>query len=227
MKKPILYTEIAYLVGIVLLAVGNSLSAFADFGMSMVVAPAYVLHLALSDLWPWFSFGLAEYAIQALIILALIVVTRRVKARFFLSYCTTLLYGLVLDAVAAPIGLLPAWFGVRLAAFLLGFLLTAAGVALLLTPYFPPGLYEVFVQEITARWKWKFGVVKTVYDLCSLVVAVVMSLLVFGTLRGIGVATVVCAFLNGTAIHLFGRLFSRLFAVKDALPWRGFFEGKQ
>ena len=51
-----------------------------------------------------------------------------------------------------------------------------------------------------------------------------MSLLIFGEFRGIGVGTVVCAFLNGTLIHLFGKVYNRLFTVKDALPWRSFFE---
>ena len=70
MKKLTIYSEIAYLFGILLLALGNSFSAYADFGMSMVVAPAYVLHLALVDILPWFSFGVAEYTVQALVILA-------------------------------------------------------------------------------------------------------------------------------------------------------------
>lgn len=227
MKKPILHTEIAYLIGLLLLAMGNSLSAYADFGVSMVVAPAYILHLALVDVLPWFSFGVAEYAIQAVVIIALIVMTGRVKARFFLSYCTTLLYGVFLDAVSKGVALLPFVLGVRIGAYVLGFFLCSAGVAMLFTPYFPPGLYEVFVQEVVGKWNGKLGVVKTVYDLCSLLVAVAMSLLLFGTLRGIGVATVVCAFLNGTFIHLFGKLYTRLFTFKDAFGWRAFFEGKR
>ena len=227
MKKVTVYSEVAYLFGILLLAVGNSLCAFGDLGMSMVVAPAYVLHLALVEVLPWFSFGVAEYTVQALVILSLIVMTRRVKARFFLSFCTTLIYGLFLDAIMAVVALLPSLLPLRIAAYAVGFCLGSAGVAVLFTTYFPPGLYEVLVQEIVGKWHGKLGVVKTVYDICSLFVAVGLSLLIFGELRGIGIGTVVCAFLNGALIHLFGKLYGRLFAVKDALPWRAFFEGKQ
>ena len=226
MKKRTVYSEVAYLVGIMLLAIGNSLYAFGNLGMSMVVAPAYVLHLALSDVFPWFSFGVAEYAIQALVIISLIIMTRRVKVRFFLSFGTTLIYGVFLDVFMMITAVLPSVMWLRIIAYAAGVVLAAAGVAILLITYFPPGLYEVLVQEIVNRWHGKLGVVKTVYDLCSLVVAVVMSLLIFGTLCGIGVGTVVCAFLNGTLIHLFGKLYHRLFTFKDALPWRGFFEGK-
>lgn len=226
-KKPTMYTELAYLGGIILLAIGNSLSAFGDFGMSMVVAPAYVLHLSLVDILPWFSFGVAEYTTQAIVIISLIILTRRVKVRFFLSFCTTLIYGVFLDAFIKVVALLPPLLGWRIGAYALGFILSSSGVALMLIAYFPPGLYEVLVQEITARWNLRFGVVKTVYDICSLLVAVVMSLLIFGKLRGIGVGTVVCAFLNGTLIHLFGKWYLRLFAFKDAFRWRNFFEGNK
>ena len=61
MKKTVFYTEAAYLLGIVLLAFGTSLMELADFGMSMIVAPAYLLHLKLSQILPFFSFGMAEY----------------------------------------------------------------------------------------------------------------------------------------------------------------------
>ena len=226
MKKPVIHSEVAYILGIMLLAVGNSLSAFADFGMSMVVAPAYVLHLALVRVLPWFSFGVAEYTIQALVILALIVITRRVKIRFFLSFGTTLIYGVFLDVFMKVVAWIPSLLSLRIAAFAAGFAFSSAGVAVLFTTYFPPGLYEVLVQEIVDKWHGKLGVVKTIYDICSLLVAVAMSLILFGGFHGIGVGTVVCAFLNGTLIHLFGKLYKRMFAVKDALPWRSFFEGK-
>lgn len=227
MKKVKIYSEVAYLMGIMLLAIGNSLCAFGDLGMSMVVAPAYVLHLALSEIFPWFSFGVAEYTVQALVIISLIIMTRRVKIRFFLSFATTLIYGLFLDVFMVVTALLPSLMWLRIVAYAVGFAFGSAGVAVLFTTYFPPGLYEVLVQEIVNRWHGKLGVVKTVYDICSLLVAVAMTLLIFGTLRGIGVGTVICAFLNGTLIHVFGKLYNRLFTVKDALPWRGFFEGKK
>lgn len=227
MKKTVIHSEVAYFIGIMLLAVGNSLSAFADFGMSMVVAPAYVLHLALVKVLPWFSFGVAEYTIQALVILSLIIMTRRIKIRFFLSFGTTLIYGVFLDVFMKVVAWIPSLLGLRIAAFVVGFAFGSAGVAVLFTTYFPPGLYEVLVQEIVGKWHGKLGVVKTVYDICSLLVAVAMSLLIFGGFHGIGVGTVICAFLNGTLIHLFGKLYKRIFVFKDALPWRGFFEGAQ
>lgn len=38
--KRVFYTELAYAIGIIVLALGTALMERADFGMSMVVAPA-------------------------------------------------------------------------------------------------------------------------------------------------------------------------------------------
>ena len=46
MKKTF-YSEYAYIFGILFLALGTALMEKADFGMSMVVAPAYILHLKI------------------------------------------------------------------------------------------------------------------------------------------------------------------------------------
>ena len=64
MKKKVFYTELCYLLALPILAIGTALMERADFGMSMVVAPAYLLHLAISPALPFFSFGMAEYLLQ-------------------------------------------------------------------------------------------------------------------------------------------------------------------
>ena len=53
-------TELAYVFGIVFVARGVVLMEKADFGVSMVVAPAYLLYRWLSPVWSFVSFGMAE-----------------------------------------------------------------------------------------------------------------------------------------------------------------------
>ena len=84
MKKPVFYTEIAYVIGLLLLAWGTALTVCGGYGISMVVAPAYILHSALSQHWPWFSFGIAEYVLQAIILGIMMLLLRKVKITFFL-----------------------------------------------------------------------------------------------------------------------------------------------
>ena len=59
--KKVFFSEIAYVLGIIILALGTALMERADFGLSMVVAPAYLLHLKISQYITVFSFGMSEY----------------------------------------------------------------------------------------------------------------------------------------------------------------------
>ncbi len=68
MKKRVFYTEISYVLGLIIMAFGAAFTEKADFGMSMVVAPAYILHLKVSEFLPWFTFGVAEYIFQGFLI---------------------------------------------------------------------------------------------------------------------------------------------------------------
>ena len=79
MKKRIFYTEAAYICGIIILALGTALMERADFGVSMVVAPAYLIHLKVSELLPFFSFGMSEYVFQAVLLVLLSLVMGKLK----------------------------------------------------------------------------------------------------------------------------------------------------
>lgn len=221
-KKRVFYTELSYLVGIAVIALGTALTAWGDFGISMVVAPAFVLHLKMSQVWPWFTFGVAEYVLQAFVLLLMMCLLRRIKISYFLSFFTAIFYGLVLDAGTALLSLLSApvlWQ--RLTAYIVGDLGICAGVALVFHTYLPPEAYELFVMELSGKLRIRLAVFKTCYDCASLVVAVVMSFLLLGSLQGVGVGTVVCALINGTLINLFSQLYERIWKFEDKFALRG------
>lgn len=86
------YTELAYFLGLVILAVGTGFMEKADFGMSMIVAPAYVIYLKVSQVLPWFSFGMAEYTLQAVLLLVMMMVLRRFQVRYLFSFVTAVVW---------------------------------------------------------------------------------------------------------------------------------------
>lgn len=225
MKKRTFYSEIAYFLGLALLAFSTALMAWGDFGMSMVVAPAYILYLKLSQTLSWFSFGIAEYVLQACVLLLMVIVLRKVRLSYLLSFLAALLYGLILDGSTAllshltPGGVIP-----RLLVYILGDVGCSAGIALLLRSYLPPEVYELFIKEISAHFGWKFSAVKTVYDCASLTLATLMSLFLLGSIQGVGVGTVACALLNGTLIQLISRLYDKVFTFRDRFSCRSKFE---
>ena len=219
--KRIFYCEVAYLVGVVGLAIATAFIEKANFGMSMVVAPAYLLHLKVSRYLPFFSFGIAEYAFQLVLLIALSVVMGKVKKSYFFSFATVLFYGFVLDVAIAILDLFPfggiVW---RLAFFVVGIIICAISVACLFHTYLPPAAYELFVKEIAQKLGTPIGKTKTVYDCCSCLLGVVLSLVFFGGFVGVQWGTVVCALVNGWLIGHVSRFLESSFEFKDALSLR-------
>ena len=223
-KKPVFYTELAYPIALLLLALGTALTAYGGLGISMVVAPAYVLHLYVSELLPFFSFGMAEYTLQAVVLLLMMLILRRARLTYLLSFGVAVLYGFALDGAMLLTSLLPAHPALQILIYVTGALICCASIALLFYSYLPPEAYEMLVKEVAGKWKKPVHTVKTVYDVTSLLLAVILSLLFFGELRGIGIGTVICAFVYGLVIRLFQKIFEKLFRFEDRFPWRKFFD---
>lgn len=227
MKKTVFYTEIAHILALIMLAFGTALTAYGGFGISMVVAPAYVLHLKLSQVLPWFSFGVAGYTLQAAVLIVLMLLMRKAKLRYLLSFVAAVGYGFILDGTMGIVGLLPEHTVLQTVLYGVGVLLCCGGLAFLFSTYLPPEAYELFVKELSHKLKKPVHRVKTIYDCGSLALAIGMSLLFFGTLRGIGIGTVLCAFLYGPLIRLFQKLYSRRLQFADKFPLRKYLEEKE
>ena len=227
-KKPVLYSEAAYALGIVILALGTALMEKADFGMSMVVAPAYLLHLKLSQRFAFFSFGMAEYMLQGVILLLLAIGMRRFKRAYLFSFVTAVLYGFTLDTMMALAALLDAHtFALRAIWYVLGMLICSLGVALFFHTYISPEAYELFVKEMAEKTGKPIARVKTGYDCVSCLIAVMMSFAFFGFGRfeGVKLGTILCAMINGTIIGAISAWLDRTFETRDALKLRKLFQG--
>ncbi|MBQ8374859.1 MAG: hypothetical protein IJX98_04715 [Clostridia bacterium] len=230
MQKKTFYTELAYLFGLIILSLGAALMTIADLGLSMVVAPAYLLHLKISKFLPFFSFGMAEYAFQASLLLITVLVLRKFRVSFLFSFLTAVLYGLLLDLFIFLVGFIPhSHLAVQILLYAVGLIVTTAGVSLLFHTYISPEVYELFVKEVSAKFNLPMYKFKLVYDLVSCLVAILMSFAFFGfwQFEGVKIGTIVCAVLNGPLIGLFSKIFEKFFDFKDGLPLRPFFEGKQ
>ena len=227
MKRQIVFsTELAYVLGILTLALGTAFMERADFGMSMVVAPAYLLHLKLSQFYPFFTFGTAEYCLQAALLIVMCLVLRRFKVSYLFSFVTAVIYGFTLDGCMALIALIPgAGLAFRLAFYALGLIVCAVGVSLLFHTYIAPEVYELFVKEIAAKTGKNINVCKTVYDCCSCAVGVALSFAFFGLwhFEGVKLGTIFCALVNGATIGVCSRFFESRFAFEDKLDLRKYF----
>ena len=206
MRKRVFYTEVSYILGLIIMAFGAAFTELANFGMSMIVAPAYILHLRVSEILPWFSFGVAEYCMQGVIVLLTIVCVRRFKISYLLSFVTALLYGTILDRAIYLVSFCKSdSMGMCIVWFVVGTILCSVAVSLFFHTYISPEAYELIVKEISSKFSININKVKTIYDCISVSLAVVLSFAFFGfgVFRGVGIGTIICALING---YLIGRI---------------------
>lgn len=233
MKKLPLPSELCYLLGMMVLAIGTVFMEHAELGLAPIVAPAYVIHDWLSPYLPWLSFGVATFLFQGILLLVLALILQRFNLYFLFSFLSGFLMGTLFDVVEALLTKIPTgslWLfshetGARVCLLFLGIILYSAGVSLLLFSYFAPEVYELFVDELSLAYGWRFPLVKTIYDCASILLALVISFIALGhvDLRGVGLGSVIFAILDGGFIALFSALNKRIIRGVDLLPWRRFF----
>ena len=225
MKRKI-STELFYVLGIVFIAFGVVLMEKADFGVSMVVAPAYLLYRWLSPDLSFFTFGMAEYCLQAILLIAMTLVIRKFRISYLFSFITAVIYGLVLDGFMFLGTLMPTGFlWQRTIYYILGMIFCAAGVSAMFHTYISPEVYELFVKEVSNHFGVNINKFKTAYDCISCLTGVLISFLIFGLwhFEGVKLGTILCALINGWIIGRFSDFYEKHWTFYDRFHWRNFF----
>ncbi len=226
-SKPSFSNEAAYVIGIITISFGVAFMEKADWGVSMVVAPAYLLYLKLSEVYSFFTFGMAEYTLQAFLLVVMMIIIRKFRLSYFFSFVTAVIYGFALDG-AMMIAKNITTQSVYMRAFLYtaGMILSAIGISFFFHSYISPEVYELFVKEISKKTGMNINKFKTIYDISSAALAVLMSFVFFGWghFEGVKLGTLFCALINGSLIGIVSKLLDSFFTFKDALPLRKYFE---
>ena len=221
MKKIRIPGELGYLFAILILALAVAILTSANFGISMIVAPAYLLSVKVGVL----SFGQAEYVVQACLFLIMCIVLRRFRPVYLMSFVTCLIYGRVLDfwrtlpflnPNVTPVGSMALW--VRILMYVAGIFLTALAIALFYNVYIYPQVYDFFVKAITQRYGIKLSIFKTAFDFTCLGVSLLMTFCFFGKLVGVNGGTLVMTVVNGTNISFFTKILGRYFEFPPLFP---------
>ncbi len=218
MKKIKLSSEAAYVLGILLLSLSVAMIASADFGVSMIVAPAYILSLKVSFL----TFGQAEYIVQGILFIILCIAMKGVRLIYFEAFVTGLIYGAALDLWRViiphfnPDLYAPGSFSMplRIVYFSVGMVMTSFSIALLFNTYFFPQVYDFFVKAVSHKYQLNRTKFKIGFDMTFLLISVTFSLILFGRFNGIGIGTVIMTCLNGLIIGAFSKLFEKHFAFE-------------
>ena len=222
--------ELNWLLGALLVSLGVAICNRADLGVSMIAAPAFIIHDALLQVTDVLSIGVIEYLVQGFIILLTCLIVKRFNWRYLLSFLTAVIYGYFIDMWMLIIGTEPfdaLWM--RWIMLIVGDVVTAVGVAFFFRTYLPVEAYELCVHEIVRVRKFNFHKVKWIFDFSCLGVSIIFAFSLFGdvttfdwstiythSFHHIGLGTIVTTIISAPIIRLASKLLVHLVGT-DAL----------
>lgn len=220
MKKIAKMNEMAWVMGVLLCALGVSLCTKANFGLSMVAAPAYIIHVFFRDIFTWYTQGTSEYITQGLILIIMCVIIRRFRAKYLLTFVCAVVFGLAVDGCLFLLGGNAPYesMAVRIIAFILGETITAVAIACYFRTDLPLGVYELAVSEIAKRYGIGIDKVKQANDIIMLAVSVILALLLNRSFAGIGIGTIIITVVNAPMISYFGKVLDKFFTFEPRFP---------
>ena len=216
-KRTIKLGEVSWIIGNILCAFGNCLVSKSAYGLSAIIAPAFILNRKIGFL----TVGFCEYIIQGLLLLLCCIIIGKFKGKFIATICNIIFYGACFDLINTFLGFLqPANMISRIIVASLGMMITGFGVALMLRTYIPPSIYEIFVKEVAEAKGFDINKMKLVFDASMLALSLVLMFVLLGEFdfEFIGVITVISAFLNSILIAFFGKFLDKHFDFSPAIP---------
>ncbi len=223
MKKISKMNETAWIIGTILCALGRVLGTKSGFGLSMIGAPPYIIHLKLAEKYPFFTQGTSEYVFQALLLVIVCAMLKKFKIKYLFSFITAVVLGIVIDGWLLVLGgnsvCDALWL--RTLCFVLGELFTALSIAFLFRTSLPLQMYEVFVVEFASKFNIKNDTVKLWFDAAMLILSVVLALTLNRNLEGIGIGTIIITVVNAPLIMYSGKLLDRVFIFDLCFPSLG------
>jgi uncharacterized membrane protein YczE len=209
--------ELALIIGLIVNSLSVTLVAKSDVGMSTISLTAYVLSLAFS----FFSFGTWSYIIQCAMIVVLVGLLRKMKAGYAISFGLAVVYGMMIDFFYQFVLKLPDTLPLHILYYVLGFCGMAFGTCLLFKCCIPVLPFDTFTRDISWHFHISYKVIRTTFDASCLVFSVLLGFLYIGSLKGIGVGTVVNALFMGMAVSKVSDFLDKRFYFKPVFGWIG------
>ena len=196
----------------------------ADHGLTMIIAPAYILHAKFGEIFSWLTLGMTEYLWQGVLLIIMMLIVQRARISYLFAFITAVFFGVVFDGCLALSVYLPITTALRFVYYFAGEFICSLGVAIIFRSYVTPEVHELLVKEIADRFGKKEHSIEIGYDVFCCVFAIVLGLVFFGKLVGVGWGTVVCAVVNGPLIGMHLSWLNKRFEFVDVLPLRRIFE---
>ncbi len=113
----------------------------------------------------------------------------------------------------------------RVLSFVVGEILIA--IAFCFRTTLPLQIYELLVVEIAKKYKLDNSVVKRWTDATFFILSVALAYGLNGSLKGIGIGTIIITIVNASLIKFFGSLMDKVFTFETRFKVSNIFIGKE
>ena len=136
---------------------------------------------------------------------------------YLFSFVAGFFFGKLLDVFGAWLPCLPYSLGWRIFYFVASCPVIALGIALSNRCKLPIIPTDLFARDLSEIIRKPYAKVKTTMDLTCVAVSIVLTVVGTGTLKGVGIGTVVAALTYGRTAGLIGNLIDKKFYFVSVL----------
>lgn len=210
--------ETALLLGLVFNSFASTLMIKSQFGLSSITSVPYALSLAFDKL----TYGTWNYIFQCTLIAILVIATRKFKIGYIISFFLAIVFGYLIDFFNSTIiQILPNGLLLNTIYFIVSFSMISVGMSLLLNCNTPVLPVDTFTRDLPAHFNIPYKRSKTTFDLSCLAVTIIISLIFLKRLVGIGIGTVVCAFITGKVVSCINSFINERFYFESVFErWK-------
>ena len=205
--------ELALTVAVLINSFAVALTVYAGLGISPVSSFPY----AVSLVFPFFTLGTWTYLFQGVLVITLMVLRKRFVPSYLFSFVVGFFFGKLLDVFGAWLPCLPYNWGWRVLYFLISCPVIALGIALSNRCKLPIIPTDLFARDLAEIIRKPYPKVKTTMDQTCVTVAIVLTVVGTGTLKGVGIGTIVAALTYGRLAGVVGNLIDKKFDFTSVL----------
>jgi len=182
-------------MSLLVMGLGISTVTHANLGTTAITSPPYVLSLSALPL----SFGTLTIIFNIIYILIQVGLMRKDFPKIqYLQIIVSFVLGLSIDFWAVVIQNVPSTnYLFQLFLVVLGCFIVAFSIRMQLKADVVNNPAEGIIRAFSIKTKVNFGTVKVIYDTSLVVLAILLSLLIFGEIQGVREGTIISAFITG------------------------------
>ena len=194
------------ILGLFIMSFGVALSVISDLGTTPISCIPNVLSFASS-----LSLGMITIIFNfLLIIIQLLILRGDFEKREFLQIFVTIIFGYFIDfalyvlSFINPSNLVEQWILCIMGCFIIAFgvLLEVNSNAIIL-----PG--EGVSLAVVRKFNIEFGKMKMIFDTTNVVIGAILSILLFGTFKGVGLGTIFAGIVVGYLVRQYAKILKK------------------